>query len=83
MEKIYKKCQRCLGTGAVLGGGTYPGENPCIWCAGTGFVDTGDTLDAETIITKLDAIKAMLDSPLIGMQKTSSNLDDIMTKLDV
>jgi hypothetical protein len=32
---------------------------------------------------KLDAIKAMLDSAVYGMQKMSSNLDDIMVKLDV
>jgi hypothetical protein len=33
--------------------------------------------------TKIDAIKAMLDSAVYGMQKMSSNLDDIMVKLDV
>jgi DnaJ-class molecular chaperone len=79
MEKIYRKCQRCLGTGIAHMGGTTPAEDPCVWCSGTGFVDTGDTLDGST----LDAIKAMLDSTAYGMQKMSSNLDDIMVKLDV
>ena len=35
------------------------------------------------VIAKLDAIKEMLDSTVYGMQKMSSNLDDIMVKLDV
>jgi len=38
---------------------------------------------AVALSNKVDAIKAMLDSAVYGMQKMSSNLDDIMVKLDV
>lgn len=79
MNKIYRKCHRCLGTGIAHMGGTAPEENPCAHCAGVGYIDTGDTFDATTI----DGIKAMLDSTAYGMQKMSTNLDDIMVKLDV
>ncbi len=43
------------------------------------------SLESEVsgIASKVDAIKAMLDSPVLGMQKMSSNLDDLMVKLDV
>jgi hypothetical protein len=44
-----------------------------------------DVLTANLAIanSKLDAIQAMLNSTVYGMQKMSSNLDDIMVKLDV
>lgn len=72
-------CPTCNGTGTISGG-------PCTNCGGDGAYNTGIGLTPEwfdAITVKLDAIKTMLDSPVLGMQKMSSNLDDIMTKLDV
>ena len=85
---ITRKCT-CGGDGLVAvynAAGQVISEGTCPHCNGAGYRDEGLILDNTLIlqiITQLDAIKAMLDSPLIGMQKTSSNLDDIMVKLDV
>ena len=85
IEKTYSKCGQCSGTGKLnpgLGGGEGA---ECGHCSGTGYIETGKINDTgDTVITdKIDAIKAMLDSQTIGLQKMSSNLDDIMVKLDV
>ena len=81
--KLKITCSRCNGSGlADLGLGNVE----CPDCKGDGVLDNGQIDGAEQIAeltTKLDAIKAMLDSPTLGMQKMSSNLDDIMVKLDV
>jgi len=73
------KCLYCGGTGEVYG-------QRCPQCLGT-KVAQGATEVAQSMIValeaKVDAIKAMLDSAVYGMQKMSSNLDDIMVKLDV
>ena len=91
-------CGFCKGTGSRLYGGDGVGNHgelvTCTECSGTG-IEPGvervldNTFDDDilaaiaALVVKVDAIKTMLDSPLIGMQKTSSNLDDIMVKLDV
>jgi hypothetical protein len=77
-------CDACKGTG-ILGAGTVE-ERKCAPCEGDGTIDYGTVEGADQIAdlsTKLDAIKTMLDSPVYGLQKMSSNLDDIMVKLDV
>ena len=71
--------------------GDPPQSSSCTHCGGLGYnvVDIiGDELNdildkCNDIKEKVDEIKAMLDSPTIGIQKISSNLDDIMVKLDV
>jgi len=81
--KMFRICETCDGTGGTgLDGKGNPLRN-CPDCQGDGVEDGFDDTLLQQIITKLDAIKAMLDSPTLGMQKTSSNLDDIMVKLDV
>ena len=82
-------CQVCFGTGIhtyINGAGQTITENPCYACGGDGIYTGGGGIEdtqVQQLITKIDAIKAMLDSPTLGMQKMSSNLDDIMVKLDV
>ena len=80
---IKTKCSTCGGDGiSEHGGGTIP----CVDCGGTGELQFGIVGGAEEITAlsaKLDAIKEMLDSTVCGLQKMSSNLDDIMVKLDV
>ena len=82
----FTECERCQGTGIHtdkgVGGLSDVNENPCTACSGTGSFKSGK-VDVTDLVTKIDAIKAMLDSPTLGMQKMSSNLDDIMVKLDV
>jgi DnaJ-class molecular chaperone len=74
------KCGACDGTG--INSNVTPNE-PCLSCSGTGYIISGASMDITELVAKIDAIKAMLDSPTLGMQKMSSNLDDIMVKLDV
>jgi len=85
-DTTYIKCLQCSGTGR-LNPGLGGGEGAiCNNCSGTGFEVLGKVEDVEdfTAITdKIDAIKTMLDSQTIGLQKMSSNLDDMMVKLDV
>jgi DnaJ-class molecular chaperone len=82
--KIKNICWTCNGTGEVPHYGVPPGTDDCRDCDGQGF-NTVDVIgdDFTELNTKIDAIKAMLDSAIYGMQKMSSNLDDIMVKLDV
>ena len=81
-------CNDCKGTGEVPG--TEGNPVVCPSCLGLGTRVTDPSGVLQDIITaqaaqdaKIDAIKAMLDSTVYGMQKISSNLDDIMVKLDV
>ena len=58
----------------------------CRLCKGMGWVLENyfeGATEIAALSTKIDAIKTMLDSTVYGMQKMSSNLDDIMVKLDV
>lgn len=83
---IYQKCARCHGTGQV---DELYSDRTCPSCGGIGHSLSGDLDTTEymasidTLTAKVDAIKAMLDSAICGLQKMSSNLDDIMVKLDV
>ena len=86
-------CWPCNGTGKISAGLDEQRnliEVICPRCAGNKLVDWGTAAGIDDLIaslitlnSKIDAIKAMLDSPILGMQKMSSNLDDIMAKLDV
>jgi DnaJ-class molecular chaperone len=80
---IDQQCFACGGSGRVplWVDGANVGKD-CVVCAGTGKISP-EAIDITELIAKIDAIKAMLDSTVYGMQKTSSNLDDIMVKLDV
>ena len=90
--KIYEKCPLCNGAGTMPASQSTP-PSPCVMCKGIGKVAEKEVEGAEqeaieissldTLTTKVDAIKTMLDSTVYGMQKMSSNLDDIMVKLDV
>jgi len=85
--KIYGQCLRCMGAGKLTEKveGIPTLLDPCPVCGGSGEVQSGtlDVTKIKKIQDSIDDIKAMLDSPTLGLQKMSSNLDDIMVKLDV
>ena len=84
---IYKECDICGGDGKVPAPNGQTGSINCPWCLGGRSGPWGDIdfigEEIASMQVKLDSIKAMLDSTVFGMQKMSSNLDDIMVKLDV
>ncbi len=80
LYKTYRECPACHGAGTVSNPGLP--DTVCSTCIGRGKYEQMD-IDLGGLESKIDAIKAMLDSPILGMQKMSSNLDDIMVKLDV
>jgi len=74
-------CPNCSGPEWVV-------DVLCPVCFGSGSTRLDNAsahleLVKDSLNAKVDAIKAMLDSAIYGMQKMSSNLDDIMVKLDV
>lgn len=81
-------CKACSGSGKSGDGNFF-----CHSCQGTKQISPGTNivlayleyfdLVLSAMDVKIDAIKEMLDSAVYGMQKMSSNLDDIMVKLDV
>ena len=84
-------CTYCRGSGLDIRISDPPVQYECHICNGVGYhtIDIiGDELTdimdkLNDIKEKMDEIKVMLDSPTLGLQKMSSNLDDIMVKLDV
>lgn len=73
---ILKDCNICHGIGCIQNpsGPTGPdGLINCPWCKGAGCGNWGD----------LDALGASVSDIRVIIDKMSSNLDDIMVKLDV
>jgi transcription elongation factor Elf1 len=79
---VHFPCLRCGGSGKnneVDERGNLTIDVTCPICSGTGFT-AGGYIDITDLVAKIDAIKAMLDSTVYGMEKISSNLDTIIAK---
>jgi len=80
-DKIVLKCGRCNGDGVVqvmgISGGVavINSQYDCPDCSASGYIESGHNENID-LNEKLDAMD-------IKLNKISSNLDDIMVKLDV